>query len=61
MENTKNAEYWIISDKLGYGTYTNDRAKAFQIRDRLIADGATDARIECEVEIDGRNIWYIVN
>lgn len=54
----KNTEYWIISDKLEYGTYTSDRATAAQIRKSLIASGADDVRIECETEIFGQKLWY---
>ena len=55
MENTA---YWIISDKLEYGTYTSDRATAAQIRKSLLAAGADDVRIECETEIFGQKLWY---
>lgn len=53
--------YWVISDQMEYGTSTNDRAMAFRMRDSLIANGATDAMIECETEIDGRKLLYSVN
>ena len=54
----KNTAYWIISDKLEYGTYTSDRATAAQIRKNLLASGADDVRVECETEIFGQKLWY---
>ena len=39
-------KWFVVSDILGYGTYTKMRCDAEKIMSNLIAHGGTDARIE---------------
>lgn len=41
--------YWVSSEKFEFGTYAETYAFAYQIYLKLVAAGATDAKIKKEI------------